>query len=68
MKNLTIAPMTLQKKSKEAKPYFKHAMLYGGRDSSTILGHYATVLKALGETDLAKSFEMLAETKKAEGK
>lgn len=58
----------LMKDYRRAKIYFKHAMLYGGRDSSTILGHYATVLKALGETDLAKSFEMLAETKKAEGK
>ena len=41
-------------------------MLYGGRDSKVILEHYATVLEALGENDLAKSFRMLAEQKKAE--
>ena len=46
----------LQKKSKEAKPYFKHAMLYGGKDSATILDHYAEVLYALGEYDLAKVY------------
>ena len=44
------------KKSKEAKPYFKHAMLYGGKDSATILDHYAEVLYALGEYDLAKVY------------
>ena len=48
----------------KAKPYFKHAMLYGGRDSAVILEHYAKVLDALGEKDLAKSFYMLAEKKK----
>ena len=46
----------LQKKSQEAKPYFKHAMLYGGKDSATILDHYAEVLYALGEYDLAKVY------------
>ena len=46
----------LQKKSKDAKPYFKHAMLYGGKDSATILDHYAEVLYALGEYDLAKVY------------
>lgn len=55
----------LQKKYQQAKPYFKHAMLYGGRDSATILEHYAKVLDALGENDLAKSFYMLAEKKKS---
>ena len=56
----------LQGKPQQAKPYFKHAMLYGGRDSKVILEHYATVLEALGENDLAKSFRMLAENKKDE--
>ena len=56
----------LQGKAQQAKPYFKHAMLYGGRDSKVILEHYATVLEALGENDLAKSFRMLAEQKKTE--
>lgn len=56
----------LQGKAQQAKPYFKHAMLYSGRDSKVILEHYATVLEALGENDLAKSFRMLAEQKKEE--
>jgi len=55
----------LQGKPQQAKPYFKHAMLYGGRDSAVILEHYAKVLDALGEKDLAKSFYMLAEKKKS---
>jgi len=58
----------LRKEYLKAKPYFKHAMLYGGRENSVILEHYSKVLQALGETELAKSFEMLAEAKKAEGK
>ena len=37
----------------EAKPYFKHAMLYGGKESAVILDHYAEVLYALKEYDLA---------------
>ncbi len=37
----------------EAKPLFKHAMLYGGKDSVVILDHYAEVLYALKEYDLA---------------
>ena len=40
----------------EAKAMFKHAMLYGGRESRTILEHYATVLATLGETDLANVY------------
>ena len=38
---------------REAKPHFKHAMLYGGKDSPVILDHYAEVLYALKEYDLA---------------
>lgn len=37
----------------EAKAIFKHAMLYGGKESKEILTHYAEVLDALGEHDLA---------------
>ena len=40
----------------EAKAMFKHAMLYGGKENGTILEHYATVLEALGETDLANVY------------
>lgn len=58
----------LRKQYQKAKPVFKHAMLYGGRESSVITEHYAKVLEALGETDLAKSFYMLSNSKKKEGK
>ena len=54
----------LLKKPKEAKPYFKHAMLYGGKDSATVLEHYSKVLEALGEDDLALYYKNLAEQKK----
>ena len=40
----------------EAKAIFKHAMLYGGKESRTILTHYAIVLEKLGETDLANIY------------
>lgn len=40
----------------EAKAMFKHAMLYGGKESATILEHYATVLQTLGENDLANVY------------
>lgn len=43
----------LQGKPLEAKPFFKHAMLYGGKESAVILDHYAEVLFALKEYDLA---------------
>lgn len=43
----------LQGKALEAKPFFKHAMLYGGKDSPVIMDHYAEVLYALKEYDLA---------------
>lgn len=56
-----------QGKLQEAKTYFKHAMLYGGKESATCLSHYATVLEALGETDLAKVYRSQAEAKKSEG-
>ena len=37
----------------EAKQFFKRAMLYGGKDSAVILDHYAEVLYALKEYDMA---------------
>ncbi len=43
----------LQGKALEAKPFFKHAMLYGGKDSAVIMDHYAEVLFALKEYDMA---------------
>ncbi|MCR5071907.1 MAG: tetratricopeptide repeat protein [Bacteroidales bacterium] len=53
----------LLRKPKEAKPYFKHAMLYGGKDSAVVLEHYSKVLEALGETDLATYYKNLSEQK-----
>ena len=54
----------LLKRPKEAKPYFKHAMRYGGKDSATVLEHYSIVLDALGEKDLATYYKNLSEQKK----
>lgn len=48
-------------KDEEAKPYFKHALIYGGRDSKVVLGHYSEVLKALGEKDKADYYKRLSE-------
>lgn len=48
----------------EAKPVFKHAMVYGGKSNAVVLGHYAEVLAALGETDLAEYYRDLAATRK----
>ncbi len=45
----------------EAKAHFKHAMIYGGKESGVMLRHYATVLKALGEEDLAAIYSKQAE-------
>lgn len=53
----------LRRKAEKAKPYFKHAMIYGGKDSAVILMHYAIVLEALGEEDLASYYRNLAESK-----
>ena len=50
----------LQGKPLEAKPFFKHAMLYGGKDSVVIMDHYAEVLYALKEYDLALVYWNLA--------
>ncbi|MGM9741546.1 MAG: tetratricopeptide repeat protein [Candidatus Cryptobacteroides sp.] len=58
----------LQGKAAEAKPYFKHAMMYGGKESSVVLSHYADVLEKLGEDDLAKVYRQQARKKASEGK
>lgn len=50
----------LMGKDLEAKPFFKHAMLYGGKDSAVILRHYAVVLESLGEADNAGYYRNLA--------
>ena len=47
----------------QAKPYFKRAMIYGGKESATVLLHYSEVLEALGEKDLADYYRKLAEMK-----
>ena len=54
----------LQRKYKEAKPHFKHAMIYGGKESEVILRHYSQVLEALGEADLSAYYRNLADSKK----
>ena len=51
----------LMKKDVEAKPFFKHAMLYGGKENRTILQHYARVLEVLGENDLAVYYRSQAD-------
>lgn len=50
----------------EAKAFFKHAMIYGGKESSTVLTHYATVLEALNENDLAAIYREQAKRATAE--
>jgi len=57
----------LQGKALEAKPFFKHAMLYGGKESAVILDHYAEVLYALKEYDLAKVYWNQAKAKNTNG-
>lgn len=55
-------------RAEDAKPHFKHAMLYGGRDNSVVLEHYSKVLEALGETELSNYYKSLADYKKEQGK
>ncbi|MGM9786290.1 MAG: tetratricopeptide repeat protein [Candidatus Cryptobacteroides sp.] len=50
----------LQGKPLEAKAFFKHAMLYGGKESVVVMDHYAEVLYALKEYDLAFVYWNLA--------
>lgn len=51
----------------EAKPFFKRAMLHGGKDSPVILDHYADVLFALKEYDMAFVYWNIAKQKNASG-
>ena len=51
-------------KPAEAKPVFKRALIYGGNQSSEVLAHYARVLEALGETDLASYYRLQIQNKK----
>ena len=53
----------LLRRPSEAKPHFKHAMLYGGKESAVVLEHYSKVLEALGEKDLATYYKSLSEQK-----
>jgi Tfp pilus assembly protein PilF len=53
----------LQGKSLEAKLIFKRAMIHGGKESPVILDHYAEVLFALKEYDLAFVYWNLARQK-----
>lgn len=48
-------------KPAEAKPYFKKAIIYGGKDNANVLEHYSKVLEALGEKDLANYYKNLSE-------
>jgi tetratricopeptide (TPR) repeat protein len=57
----------LQGKALEAKPFFKKAMLYGGKESAVIMDHYAEVLYALKEYDLAFVYWNMAKNKNADG-
>ena len=41
-------------------------MMYGGKESATILRHYSIVLEALGEDDLAAVYRKQAEARKGE--
>jgi Tfp pilus assembly protein PilF len=50
----------------EAKSFFKTAMLHGGKDSAVILDHYAEVLFALKEYDMAFVYWNLALQKNTE--
>ncbi len=44
----------------KAKEIFKKAMICGGRQQKVIASHYAAVLRALGESDLADYYESLS--------
>ena len=57
----------LQKKDAEAKPLFQRAMIHGGRESAVLLDHYAEVLFALKEYELARVYWQQAKTKNTSG-
>jgi len=54
----------LKGKDAKAKPFFKRAIVYGGKGHKEILLHYSAVLEALGEKDLANYYKTLGEAKK----
>jgi len=56
--------MHLLGNDKEAKQWFKKAIIYGGNDNPVVLEHYADVLDALEEKDLANYYRRLAKSKK----
>lgn len=49
----------------DAKPYFKKAIIYGGKEDTAVLYHYYLVLDALGEKSLATYYKGLYESKAA---
>jgi len=51
-------------RDEEAKPIFKHALIYGGRDNKEVLRHYSEVLRALGDIERADYYLQLSEQKK----
>lgn len=51
-------------RAEEAKPAFKHALIYGGNQSDEVLAHYASVLEALGEKDLAEYYRSQIKNRK----
>jgi tetratricopeptide (TPR) repeat protein len=53
----------LLERNEEAKAHLKHAMIYGGTEDKDILLHYAEVLDALGNKDLAKIYREQAAKK-----
>ncbi len=54
----------LRGKAAEAKPYFKRAMMFGGKQSKEVLEHYSKVLEALGEKELSLYYQMLSKETK----
>lgn len=57
-----------KKKYDASKAYFKKAMLYGGKQYPEILRHYAALLEAMGQKDLAEGYMHQAEMKENEKK
>lgn len=56
----------LSGKLEDAKPYFKKAIIYGGKEDAAVLYHYYLVLDALGEKSLATYYKGLYESKVSE--
>lgn len=58
----------LQGKDTEALAIFKRVMIYGGKDNSEVLRHYAEVLSCCGKEDLAQMYRSQAAAKEKAGK